>query len=112
VAYDEQLAHRIRELIPDSEEVTERRMFGGLAFMIGGRMAIAAGSGGGILLPVDPERADQLVQEPQVSHMVMRGREMAGWLTIEPEAVAGREELARWVQLALRAKPVRPAPPG
>jgi TfoX/Sxy family transcriptional regulator of competence genes len=102
VAYDEQLAQRIRELIPESEEVTERRMFGGLAFMIGGRMAIAAGSGGGIMLPVDPERAEQLVGEPHVSRMVMRGREMAGWLTIGPEAVAGREELARWVELALR----------
>ncbi len=102
MAYDEQLADRIRELIPDSEEATERRMFGGLAFMIGGRIAIAAGSGGGILLPVDPERAEQLVQEPHVRRMVMRGREMAGWLTVGPEAVPGREELARWVELALR----------
>jgi hypothetical protein len=102
VAYDEQLAGRIRELIPDSEEVTERRMFGGLAFMIGGRMAIAARNGGGILLPVDPEQAEQLVQEPHVSRIVMRGREMAGWLTIESEAVAGRAELARWVDVALQ----------
>jgi TfoX/Sxy family transcriptional regulator of competence genes len=102
VAYDEDLARRIRELIPDSESVTERRMFGGLAFMIGGRMAIAAGNGGGILLPVDSERAEQLVQEPHVSRMVMRGREMAGWLTVEPEAASTREELARWVELAVR----------
>ena len=102
MAYDEELAARIRDLIPDSEEVTERRMFGGLAFMIGGRMAIAASNGGGILLPIDPEQAEQLIEEPHVSRMVMRGREMAGWLTVEPEAVAGREQLARWVELALQ----------
>lgn len=101
MAYDEQLARRIRELIPDDVQVTERKMFGGLAFMIGGRMAIAAANGGGVLLPVDPERSEQLIEEPHVSRMVMRGREMAGWLTIEPAAVAGREALARWVELAL-----------
>lgn len=92
----------MRELIPAEREAAEKRMFGGLAFMIDGRMAIAAGNGGGILIPVDPEQAEQLVGEPGVSRMVMRGREMAGWLRVEPEAVATREQLARWVELGLQ----------
>jgi TfoX/Sxy family transcriptional regulator of competence genes len=104
VAYDEELADRMRELIGESHEVTERRMFGGLAFMIEGRMAIAARNGGGILIPVDPEQAEHLIEEPHVGRMVMRGREMAGWLRVESEAVATREQLARWIELALRSR--------
>ncbi len=102
VAYDEELADRMRELIPQSRDVTEKRMFGGLAFMIDGRMAVAASNGGGILIPVDPEEAEHLIQEPHVNRMVMRGREMAGWLHVDPEAVSTREQLARWVELALQ----------
>jgi len=102
VAYDEELASRIRELIPGSPDVVEKKMFGGLAFMIGGRMAIAASGGGGILIPVDPEQSEQLIQEPGVSRMVMRGREMAGWLNVDAEVVTSREQVARWVELALR----------
>ena len=104
MAYDEELADRMRELIGESHEVTERRMFGGLAFMIEGRMAIAARNGGGILIPVDPEQAEHLIEEPHVSRMVMRGREMAGWLRVESEAVGTREQLARWIELALRGR--------
>jgi len=102
VAYDEELASQIRELIPGLQDVVEKKMFGGLAFMIGGRMAIAASGGGGILIPVDPEQSEQLIQEPGVSRMVMRGREMAGWLNVEAEVVTSREQVARWVELALR----------
>lgn len=102
MAYDEELASRIRELIPGSPDVVEKKMFGGLAFMIGGRMAIAASGGGGILIPVDPEQSEQLIQEPGVSRMVMRGREMAGWLNVDAEVVTSREQVARWVELALR----------
>jgi TfoX/Sxy family transcriptional regulator of competence genes len=101
VAYDEELAGRIRELIPESQDATEKKMFGGLAFMIDGRMAIAAGSSGGILIPVDPARSEQLVSEPGVSRMVMRGREMAGWLNVDATVVTSRDQLARWVDLAL-----------
>jgi TfoX/Sxy family transcriptional regulator of competence genes len=100
VAFDEELADRIRELLPD--DVAEKRMFGGLAFMIAGRMAIAAANGGGILIPVDPDDSEQLIEEPGVNRMVMRGREMAGWLKVDSEAVAGPEQLARWVQRALQ----------
>jgi TfoX/Sxy family transcriptional regulator of competence genes len=102
MAYDQELADRIRELIPASRDVIEKRMFGGLAFMVDGRMAIAAGNGGGILIPVEPEQAEDLVKEPHVSRMVMRGREMAGWLRVESEAVATREQLERWVELGLQ----------
>ncbi|HTU28248.1 MAG TPA: TfoX/Sxy family protein [Solirubrobacteraceae bacterium] len=102
MAYDEELASRIRELIPGSPDVVEKKMFGGLAFMIGGRMAIAASGGGGILIPVDPEQSEQLIQEPGVSRMVMRGREMAGWLNVDAEVVTSSEQVAGWVELALR----------
>ncbi len=101
MAYDEDLADRMRELIPESRDVTEKRMFGGLAFMIDGRMAIAASNGGGILIPVDPEQSEDLIDPPHVSRMVMRGREMAGWLHVDAEAVATPEQLARWVERAL-----------
>ena len=101
MAYDEALATRIRELIPGTQDVTEKKMFGGLAFMIDGRMAIAAAGRGGILIPVEPAQSEQLVSEPGVSRMVMRGREMAGWLNVDAAVLGSREQLARWVELAL-----------
>jgi TfoX/Sxy family transcriptional regulator of competence genes len=97
VAYDEDLANRIRELVADEPRVTEKKMFGGLAFLIGGNMAVAASGQGGILLRVDPDEGDALAARPHVEVAVMRGRAMTGWLRIGPEGVKTKRQLERWV---------------
>ncbi len=85
MAYDVELANRLREALADEDGVTEQRMFGGLAFMIGGHMAVAASGQGGLLLRCDPNETDALVQKPHAARFEMRGREMNGWLRIDPE---------------------------
>jgi len=104
VSYDEHLAQRIRELLANAEvsDVVEKRMFGGLAFMVRGRMAIAASGQGGLMLRVEPAEAERLLDEPGVGPVVMRGRELGGWLRVASDAVASREQLEPWVQRALR----------
>ncbi len=99
MAYDEELADRIRELVGGEAELTERKMFGGLAFLIGGNMAVAASGQGGVLVRVDPAESDRLVATTNARPMEMRGREMAGWLRVGPEDVRTRRQLARWVEL-------------
>ncbi|HXH97483.1 MAG TPA: TfoX/Sxy family protein [Gaiellaceae bacterium] len=99
MAYDELLASRIRELVAGEAGLTEMRMFGGLAFLIGGNMAIAASGQGGVLVRVDPERSDELVAETHARPFEMRGRQMAGWLRVAPEHLGTKEELARWAEL-------------
>ena len=99
MAYDEKLADRIRELIGDQPDVTEKKMFGGLAFLIGGNMAVAASGQGGVLVRVDPAESEALVTETNARPMEMRGREMAGWLRVGAEDVRTERELARWVEL-------------
>ena len=98
MAYDEELADRIRELIADVPAVTEQRMFGGLGFMVGGNMAVAASGQGGLLVRVDPDETDALVAQPHASRMEMRGREMNGWLRVDADGVRGEDELASWVR--------------
>ncbi len=98
MAYDEKLADRIRELISGRRGVTEQKMFGGLAFLIGGNMAIAASGQGGVLVRVDPEESERLVAATSAEPMVMRGREMAGWLRLDADAVKTKRELAKWVE--------------
>jgi TfoX/Sxy family transcriptional regulator of competence genes len=98
VAYDEDLADRIRELIGDRKNVTEQKMFGGLAFLIGGNMAIAASGQGGILVRVDPAEGDKLVAGTPAEPMEMRGREMTGWLRVPTEHVRTKRQLERWVK--------------
>ena len=93
MAYDEELAGRIRELVAGEEELTEKEMFGGLAFLIGGNMAVAASGQGGLLVRVDPEESDELVASTDARPMEMRGREMAGWLRVDPPD----DDLAAWV---------------
>src|SRR3954463_4405048 len=83
MAYDEDLANRIRELLADESGVTEKKMFGGLAFLVGGNMSVAASGQGGLMVRVDPDESRVLVAKPHVSRMVMRGREMAGWLRVD-----------------------------
>jgi TfoX N-terminal domain len=99
VAYDEALADRIRELIGSERNLTEQKMFGGLAFLIGGNMAIAASGQGGILVRADPAKSDQLVATTQARPMEMRGRQMAGWLRVGDSDVATKAELAKWVEI-------------
>jgi len=99
VAYDEELAARIRELVADEPALTEKRMFGGLAFLIGGNMAIAASGQGGLLVRVDPDESDELVETTPATPMEMRGREMAGWLRVDSDDVREQPELERWVEL-------------
>jgi TfoX/Sxy family transcriptional regulator of competence genes len=99
MAYDEELAQRIRELVGDEPALSEQKMFGGLAFLIGGNMAIAASGQGGILVRADPEQSDVLVETTPASVMEMRGREMRGWLRVPAADVGSRDELAKWVEL-------------
>jgi TfoX/Sxy family transcriptional regulator of competence genes len=99
VAYDEKLADRIRDLVSDQPDLTEQRMFGGLAFLIGGNMAVGASGQGGILVRVDPAQSDALVATTNARLMDMRGRRMHGWLRVDPEDVRTKRELARWVEL-------------
>lgn len=99
VAYDEELASRIRDLIGDEPSLTEKKMFGGLAFLIGGNMAVGASGQGGILVRVDPEESADLVATTNASLMEMRGRQMQGWLRVNADALSTDDELAKWVEL-------------
>ena len=101
MAYDEDLADRIRVAIDDHTGVTEQRMFGGLAFLVNGNMAVAASGQGGLLLRVDPTETAALVTEDGVARFEMRGRAMNGWLHIDPSAAATDEQLSRWVHLGV-----------
>ena len=97
MTYDGDLAERVRAIVASEPGLSEKRMFGGLAFLLDGRMALAASGQGGLLLRCDPERSGQLVARPHVERMVMRGREMRGWLHVHPAAVADDESLRAWV---------------
>jgi TfoX/Sxy family transcriptional regulator of competence genes len=97
MAYDEELAARIRALVSGEPDLTEKKMFGGLAFLVGGNMAVAASSQGGILVRVDPAESDALVAGSKARPMEMRGRQMAGWLRVDAEDVRTEDELATWV---------------
>jgi TfoX/Sxy family transcriptional regulator of competence genes len=101
MAYDEELANRIREVVQDERGLTEKRMFGGLAFMINGNMAVSASSKGGLLLRIDPSQTESLVGEPGVRRFEMRGREMDGWLGVPATVVEGDDELRRWVDIGI-----------
>jgi TfoX/Sxy family transcriptional regulator of competence genes len=97
MAYDDELASRIREVVRDERGLSEKRMFGGLAFLIDGNMAVGASSKGGLLLRIDPNLSETLVAEPHVRPFEMRGREMNGWLRVDAEALATDDDLRRWV---------------
>lgn len=101
MAYDEGLAERIRDIVAPEPGLTEKRMFGGLAFLINGHMAVAASGQGGLLLRVEPGRTDEFVTPPHVGRFVMRGREMDGWLRVDAEAVDTDERLGGWVALGV-----------
>jgi TfoX/Sxy family transcriptional regulator of competence genes len=101
MAYDEELAVRVRGLLAGEAGLTEKKMFGGLAFLIGGNMAVAASGQGGLLLRCDPEETDELTAGGEATVAVMRGRAMPGWLRIESAAVADDASLRRWVDVGV-----------
>ena len=101
MAYEERLANRIRELLVDDADVTEKRMFGGLSFLVGGNLAVAASGQGGLMVRVDPTRSDSLVERSNARPMEMRGRPIQGWLRVDTEDVSTKRQLAKWVNLGV-----------
>jgi len=102
VAYDADLAGRVRELLDGEPDLTEKKMFGGLAFLVAGHMAVAASGQGGILVRVDPAASDTLVETTNARFMEMRGREMQGWLRVDSRDVGSKRQLAKWVTIGTR----------
>ena len=99
MAYDEALADRLRELMAADADVSEMKMFGGLAFLVGGNMAVAASGQGGIMVRVDPASTDSLVATTKAHPFEMRGRPMQGWLRVDADDVRTKRQLAKWVEL-------------
>ena len=97
--YDEELADRVRRRVAAEPGLTEQKMFGGLAFLIGGNMAVAASSDGGALVRVDPKQSDTLLETTGAELMEMRGRSMRGWLRVDAEDLRSDAALAKWVEL-------------
>ena len=97
-AYDEDLANRVRELIAGEADVREKRMFGGLAFLVAGNIAVAASGQGGLPVRLDPEEGDALMAEPHVRPFEMRGRPVSGWLRVDSDGVRTKRQLERWVR--------------
>src|SRR5215831_259571 len=98
MSYDEDLADRIRDLLAGRRGVTEKKMFGGLAFLVRGNMAVAASGQGGILVRVDPAESATIQSRTKAHPMVMRGRAMDGWLRVDAEDVRQKRQLASWVE--------------
>jgi TfoX/Sxy family transcriptional regulator of competence genes len=99
MAYDVELADRIRELLEDDADISEKKMFGGLAFLAGGNMAIAASGQGGALVRVDPAESDRLVDTTSAEVAVMQGRPMTGWLRVPADDLATEDQLEMWVRI-------------
>jgi TfoX/Sxy family transcriptional regulator of competence genes len=101
MAYDEDLANRLRELLAGEEAVTERKMFGGLAFLVHGHMCVSASHSGGVLARVDPDDSEEAAARPHAARMEMGGRSMDGWIMVEPEGVAEPGALEAWAERSL-----------
>jgi TfoX/Sxy family transcriptional regulator of competence genes len=101
VAYDEKLAQRIRELLSHEPDMSEQNMFGGLAFLIGGNMAVAASGQGGLMVRVDPAEGERLVAKTPARPMEMRGRSMSGWLRVDSNDVRQKRQLSKWVDMGV-----------
>jgi TfoX/Sxy family transcriptional regulator of competence genes len=99
VAYDQELADRIRELLRGERGITEKKMFGGLAFLLRGNMAVAASGQGGVLVRCDPAESESLVAKTNARPMEMRGRSMDGWLRVPTEDVRTKRQLEKWVRI-------------
>jgi TfoX/Sxy family transcriptional regulator of competence genes len=98
MAYDDELAHRVRELLADEDGLSEMRMFGGLAFLIDGNMSVAVSSQGGLMVRVDPDTTEDALARPHTREFAMRGRPLAGWVRVDVEGVATKRLLAAWVR--------------
>jgi TfoX/Sxy family transcriptional regulator of competence genes len=109
MAFDEALAERVRELVRGERGLSEKRMFGGLAFLVGGNMAVSVSGQGGLLLRVDPAGTAELAARPHASVAVMRGRAMDGWLRVDAEGVRTRPQLERWVKIGVAYARTLPA---
>jgi hypothetical protein len=112
MAFDPDLADRIREILGDEPGVTEQTMFGGRAFLVHGNLAIAASSQGGVLVRVGPDQSERLVARSSAEVAVMRGRPMTGWLRVRPEHLRTKRQLVRWVDIGsdvARSLPRKPA---
>lgn len=103
MAYDAQLADRVRELLADESPVTEKAMFGALGFLIAGRVAVAANGHGGLLVRVDPARADHLLETTGARPMEMKGRPIKGWLCIDGDDLRTKSQLAKWIAIGTAA---------
>lgn len=97
MAYDEDLANRLRELLADEDAISEKKMFGGLAFLLHGNMSVSASRNGGLLVRIDPADTDEVLARPHVALMQMGGRTMDGWITVAPEGLKTKRQLAAWV---------------
>ncbi|MEU9515156.1 TfoX/Sxy family protein [Micromonospora sp. NPDC048169] len=109
MAYDEDLANRVRERLGPEPGVTERRMFGGLAMMLRGNMAVVVRGAGGLMVRVDPAETERALAEPGAEATLMRGREMRGWVTVSPDVCERDADLARWVERGVRFARTLPA---
>lgn len=109
MAYDDVLAQRIRDIVHGEPGLSEKQMFGGLAFLVNGNLTISASSRGGLLVRIDPADAESLTSFPHVRRFEMRGREMDGWLGVEVAALASEDELRRWVDTGLTYARALPA---
>ncbi len=98
MAYDEDLANRVRELIAGDPDVTEKKMFGGLAFLVGGNMSVGASGQGGLMVRVDPEKTEALLNNRHTRPFEMRGRALQGWLRVDPEGLRTKRQLEPWVR--------------
>ena len=99
--YDLDMAARIRVLVAHEQGVTEKRMFGGVGFLINGNVSVSASGRGGMMLRCDPATSDEHVASPHVARMVMQGREMNGWLRVDSTAVEADADLQRWVRIGV-----------
>jgi TfoX/Sxy family transcriptional regulator of competence genes len=97
----EQLADRIRPLLARRDDVAEKRMFGGIAFLVNGNMSVSASGNGGLMLRCEPAATDALIREDGVERVIMRGRAMDGWLRVDSRRVAKPDELERWVRVGV-----------
>ncbi len=101
MAYDEDLANRLRELLADEDAITEKKMFGGLAFLKHGNMTVSASRNGGLLARIDPAKTDEALARPHVKLMEMGKRTMDGWITVAPEGLKTKRDLSAWVKRSL-----------
>jgi TfoX/Sxy family transcriptional regulator of competence genes len=108
MAYDGHLADRVREIVSASGEFSERKMFGGLAFMVGGHMAVAVSREGGIMVRVDPAETDALLAKPFCRPFQMRGKPIDGWLRVDADGVRTKRQLDRWVMRGVRYAGAQP----